>query len=159
MQNCLHFSDDIFKCIFLNENIWISINISLKFLPKGQIDYIPALVQIMARRRPGDKPFSEHGKFTGAYMHHSASSAFSQSLTFIQNFDSPRNRFTKLVSSLWKGAHLFPMSSYFCKLAHLSWWFNRFMDRANLFFVTRILIDWSVPELTFGKWAHFWKSQ
>ena len=30
-----HFADDIFKCIFLNENVWISINISLKFVPKG----------------------------------------------------------------------------------------------------------------------------
>ena len=34
-------------------------NISLKFVPKGLIDNIPALVQIMAWRRPGDKPLSE----------------------------------------------------------------------------------------------------
>ena len=32
------------KPIFLNENIRISINISLKFVPKGQINNIPALV-------------------------------------------------------------------------------------------------------------------
>ena len=44
---------------FLNENIWISIKISLKSVPKGPIDNIPALVQIMAWRRPGDKPLSE----------------------------------------------------------------------------------------------------
>ena len=44
---------------FFNGNIWISIEISLKFVPKGQISNIPALVQIMAWRRPGDKPFSE----------------------------------------------------------------------------------------------------
>ena len=37
-QNGHHFVDDIFKCIFLNENIWISTNISLKFVPKGQIN-------------------------------------------------------------------------------------------------------------------------
>ena len=37
-------SDDIFKCIFLNENVWIPIELSLKFVPKGQIDNIPALV-------------------------------------------------------------------------------------------------------------------
>ena len=54
-----HFAEDIFKCIFLNENIWISIQISLKFVPKGPINNIPALVQIMAGRRPGDKPLSE----------------------------------------------------------------------------------------------------
>ena len=53
------FADDIFKCIFLNENVWISIEISLKFVPKGPINNIPALVQIMAWRRPGDKPLSE----------------------------------------------------------------------------------------------------
>ena len=58
-QNGRHFPDDIFKCIFLNENVWISIKISLKFVPKGPIDNIPALVQIMAWRRPGDKPLSE----------------------------------------------------------------------------------------------------
>ena len=44
---------------FLNENVWISIKISLKFVPKGQINNIPSLDQIMAWRRPGDKPLSE----------------------------------------------------------------------------------------------------
>ena len=34
----------IFKCIFLNENVLISIKISLKLVPKGQINNIPALV-------------------------------------------------------------------------------------------------------------------
>ena len=58
-QNGRYFADDIFKCIFLNENVWISIKISLKFVPKGPINNIPALVQIMAWRRPGDKPLSE----------------------------------------------------------------------------------------------------
>ena len=61
-QNGRHFPDDIFKYIVLNENIRISIKhvkISLKFVPKGSINNIPALVQIMAWRRPGDKPLSE----------------------------------------------------------------------------------------------------
>ena len=48
-----------FKCIFLNENIWISIKISMKFVPKGRINNIPALVQIVAWCRLGDKPLSE----------------------------------------------------------------------------------------------------
>ena len=34
------FTDDIFKHIFLNENIKISIQFSLKFVPKGPIDNI-----------------------------------------------------------------------------------------------------------------------
>ena len=58
-RNEQHFADDIFKRIFFNENIWISIKISLKFVPKGPIKNIPALVQIMAWRRSGDKPLSE----------------------------------------------------------------------------------------------------
>ena len=56
--NRRHFADDIFKRIFFNENVWIWIKISLKFVPKGPINNIPALVQIMAWRRPGDKPLS-----------------------------------------------------------------------------------------------------
>ena len=58
-QNGWHFLDNIFKCIFLNENVWIPIKISLKFVPKGPINNIPALVQIMAWRRSGNKPLSE----------------------------------------------------------------------------------------------------
>ena len=58
-QNGRNFADDIFKCIFLNENVWISLNISLKFVPKVPIYNIPALVQIMAWRRSCDKPLSE----------------------------------------------------------------------------------------------------
>ena len=52
--NGCHFADDnIFKDIFLYENVWILTEISLKFVPKGPINNIPALVQIMAWRRPG----------------------------------------------------------------------------------------------------------
>ena len=54
-QNGCLFPDDIFKSIFLNENA----RLSTKFVLKGPIDNIPALVQIMARRRPGDQPLSE----------------------------------------------------------------------------------------------------
>ena len=58
-QNGCQFPDDIFKCIFVNENVWLSIKISLKFVPKGSINNIPSLVQIMAWHRPGDKPLFE----------------------------------------------------------------------------------------------------
>ena len=34
-QNGRNLPDDIFKCISLNENVWISIEISLKFVRKG----------------------------------------------------------------------------------------------------------------------------
>ena len=52
-KNGRRFADDTFKRIFLNENIGISIIISLTF------NNIPALVQMMAWRRPGDKPLFE----------------------------------------------------------------------------------------------------
>ena len=58
-QNGRHFADDILKCIFFNENARISLKISLEFVPKFRINNIPALVQIMAWRRSGDKPLSE----------------------------------------------------------------------------------------------------
>ena len=58
-QNGRHFADDTFKRIFLNDNVRISIRIPLKFVLYGPIYCIPALVQIMAWRRPGDKPLSE----------------------------------------------------------------------------------------------------
>ena len=61
-QDGWHFADDIFKCIFLNENIWIKS--SLKFVPRGPINNIPALVQIMAWRQPGDKPLSDDSLLT-----------------------------------------------------------------------------------------------
>ena len=54
-----HFPDDVFKCIFVNENAWIAIKISLRFVPKGPINNILALVQIMALRWPDAKPLSE----------------------------------------------------------------------------------------------------
>ena len=58
-QHGRHFADYTFKLIFLNENFIFSNKISLKFVPKGPINNIPALIQIMAWRRLGDKPLSE----------------------------------------------------------------------------------------------------
>ena len=78
-RNRRHFADDIFKCIFLNDNELISLRISLKFVPKVRINNIPSLVQIIGRRRPDDKPLSEPIVviyiyiYTDAYVLHSAS--------------------------------------------------------------------------------------
>ena len=44
MQNGCHLPDDIFKWIFLSENVYISIKILLKFVPRCPINNIPALV-------------------------------------------------------------------------------------------------------------------
>ena len=65
-------ADDIFECIFLNGNDRIPIRNSLKFVPRSPIDNKPALVQVMAWCRTGDKPLSEPmlNRFTDAYMQH-----------------------------------------------------------------------------------------
>ena len=67
-------TDDIFKSIF-NESVWITITtytISLKFIPKGPIDYKSALVQVVAWHRTGEKllPESMLTQFTDAYIRH-----------------------------------------------------------------------------------------
>ena len=54
-----HFPDDIFKWIFLFEKVGFLTKIQLKFVSRSKINNIPALVQIMAWRRAGDKPLSE----------------------------------------------------------------------------------------------------
>ena len=51
-QDDRHFLDDISKCIFLHK-------ISVKFVHKGAINNKSVLVQVMAWRRPGDKPLPE----------------------------------------------------------------------------------------------------
>ena len=53
------FADDIFECIFMNEHFCISIQISLKFVPKGPIHSKSPLVHVMAWRRTGDRPLPE----------------------------------------------------------------------------------------------------
>ena len=58
-QNGGHFPNNIFQWISLNENVWISIKISMKLVPWGSIDNILALVQILAWCQSGYKPLSE----------------------------------------------------------------------------------------------------
>ena len=65
-------ADSIFNRIFLNENVWILIEISLKFVPKGPIDNMQALLRVMAWHRVGYKPLPETmlNQFIDAYMRH-----------------------------------------------------------------------------------------
>ena len=72
IQNGQHFTDDISRCIFIDEKFCILINIPLKLVPEDQINNIPALVQIMAWHQIGDKPLPEPilTQFNDAYMLH-----------------------------------------------------------------------------------------
>ena len=57
-QNGHHLPDNILKSIFLNENVWISLKIWLKFVLNVWINNIPVLVQIMEWHWSGNKPLS-----------------------------------------------------------------------------------------------------
>ena len=72
-QNGRHSANDIFKSIFLNENVRIAIKISLKFVPNSPLDNKSALFWVMAWRRTGDKPLPKPmlTQFTNAIMRHS----------------------------------------------------------------------------------------
>ena len=75
-QHGRNFADDIFMCIFFNENCCILIKFSLKYVRKRSIENNPALVEIMTWRRSGDKPLSQpmmNSLPTHIYMRHSAS--------------------------------------------------------------------------------------
>ena len=50
--------------------LWLLIKLSLKFVPKGSVDDNPALFQMMAWHRIGNKPVSEPMLtwFTDTYM-------------------------------------------------------------------------------------------
>ena len=63
-------AENTFKCIFLNEECYILIRIPLKFVLRSPIYNEPALVQVMAWRRIGDKPLPEPmlTQFIYAYM-------------------------------------------------------------------------------------------
>ena len=65
-----HAADDIFKFAFKNEKFCAFTRISLEFVPQGALDNKLSLLQVMARRRVGDKPLHEamftHWRIHGA---------------------------------------------------------------------------------------------
>ena len=62
----------ISNTILWMKSLFISIQIPLKFVPKGSTDNNAALIHVMAWRRTGDKPLPEPmlTQFTDAYMRH-----------------------------------------------------------------------------------------
>ena len=74
-QDGRHFADDILKCIFLNEDVWIANEISLKFVPKGpnwQYSSI-GLDNGLAPSRRQAIIWTNDVYISDAYMRHSAS--------------------------------------------------------------------------------------
>ena len=81
------FPDDIFKCIFLNENVWISIKISLKFVPKDPINNIPALIRDGSMTKPCLPRVAAQPQMT---------------LSFFKPYLSPRWRYCDVMTQLDK---------------------------------------------------------
>ena len=52
-------ADEILKCFFINEKYHIFIQISLRFIPKGPINNMPSMVQIMPWRHSDDNQLSD----------------------------------------------------------------------------------------------------
>ena len=84
-QKGRHFAD-IFRNILMNEKFSILISISLKFDPKGQINNIVVLVQIMAWPWIGNKPLSEPMMtwFNDTYMRHKGEMSQLKSYTYMR---------------------------------------------------------------------------
>ena len=79
-QNGLHFADDICKRIFSNENVCISVKISVNMF---------AMFQIMAWRLLGTKPIMAY--FTDTYMRHSAQWVKRSSVVDVDNLMRSKN--------------------------------------------------------------------
>ena len=73
-QNGHHFTDDIFKYNFLNEGVWISVKISLKFVPNSECMYSSlGSDNGMAPVRLQAVIWTNDGYLIDAYLCHSAS--------------------------------------------------------------------------------------
>ena len=59
-QNGLHFVDDTFKCIFMNENFCTLIQFSLRFVPNDAIDSMSVLFQVMTWYQKTTSPWWRH---------------------------------------------------------------------------------------------------
>ena len=83
-------ADDIFKCNFINENVWVSIKIPLNFVPEGPINNKFSLVQVMAWRRTGNKPLHEPmmTQFNDAYICHYVCTSMADSKCFRSLFQT-----------------------------------------------------------------------
>ena len=80
LQNGRHFTDNIFICIFLNENVPILITISLNIVPYGLLDRYVSICSDMAWRLTGDKPLSER------MMVHSATNMCATRTHWVEQF-------------------------------------------------------------------------
>ena len=71
-QNGCSFVDDNLKCIIFNKNVWIFIQISLKFAPHVRMDNKLAFGPVMATKRGQAIIWTYDELVTDAYKHHTA---------------------------------------------------------------------------------------
>ena len=145
-QNGRHLPDDILKCIFPNENVSISINISLKFILKCPINIIVALVQILAWRRLGEKPSSERMMvilLTHIYV--TGPQWVEIKLNYVANNTSTKDHSTmlKAVQLMVQITHIHNDTYYFT-FSRTLWFFvmnKRYMNLPNNFWTCLPLLD------------------
>ena len=68
IRNAMKLTDGSFKCISLNENVWVPNTISLKFVSKCKIDNNKASIQMMAWRLTGDNPLGKISRRVAAII-------------------------------------------------------------------------------------------
>ena len=119
-QNRRHFADDIFKCIFWNENVWTPIKISLKFVPQGQ--------NLQYSSIGSDNGLSPDGSLTDAYALLGLNGLNSNLTKCCSSITS-----AKIILSFWNSDHctamLWPWSKHNLKLIGLlmnKLWANQF---------------------------------
>ena len=137
-QNGRHFTDDIFKRIFLNQNVRIVIKISLKFVPKGPVNNIPALVHIMAWRLFGTKPLSESmlNRFSKAYMWHKGEKFF----FFFFGGGGGRDELTLIKLGCFSFQNVIPISWVDCHKCNIFVW--TFSNMINSKSTLWLLMSW-----------------
>ena len=72
-KNYRYFADDISKCLFFNENVWVLLYIWLKFVPKVPIIY-STYVPITTKRQA--IIWANNDYFIHAYMRYSVSISY-----------------------------------------------------------------------------------
>ena len=96
-------SHTTFSNAFSSKKWWISLKISLKFAPKFRINNIPVLVQIVAWRRPGDRPLSGPMTVYLTYAYMLTDTYASLGLSELKSIHAKETSTLAVLISIWIG--------------------------------------------------------
>ena len=121
-QNGWNFSDNIFKCILVNENHFISIQISLKFVHKGSSYHKSALVQIKTWRQIADTPLLQPSVDRDVW-HNMASLSNNDAKLFVKKWTRKTNDYLLSLSVRDERSGMF-LIRYCLSPIQIVWWFT-----------------------------------